>query len=350
MSNNLIKSLLKLANSIDREINLMEFCGTHTHEIFRYGIRQLFPDHIHLLSGPGCPVCVTAEEDIDYTITLAVKGFGIITFGDLVNVPGSDGSLNYLKAMGKDVRVIYSPLDSIKIAGENPGKDFVLVGIGFETTAPTLAYTIEKIKEKSIKNLYFLSLHKLTPPAMKAIIEMGEVRLDGIIGPGHVSTIIGVEGWMEIVKYGIPFVIAGFKPLEILEGLYFLLKMIAEKQSGIYNAYPHSVRKEGNTKALELMYKVFKKGEANWRGLGVIEESGLELREEYADLDIKRIVPYEGHTVKSTACRCGEVLRGVISPPECPLFEKVCTPSTPRGPCMVSSEGTCSAYYHFGRR
>lgn len=346
-----IEELINRIKKISKkEINIMEFCGTHTHEIFRYGIRQVLPKNIHLYSGPGCPVCVTSEEDIDYIIHLAENyNLGIITFGDLINVPGSYSNLNKIRAKGREIKVVYSPLEAINIAKQNPLKKYLLIGIGFETTAPNLAYTLIKAKEENIKNLYFLSLHKLTPPAMKAILDMGEIKLDGIIGPGHVSTIIGRKGWQNIFdEYHIPFVIMGFKPEEIIYGLYFLIKSIEEEKPALINAYEKSVKEEGNLKAQEIMYKVFKLGPANWRGLGTIENSGLYLREEFEEFDIKAIYPIKIEANKNNLCRCGEVLRGVIKPTECPLFKKVCTPENPKGPCMVSSEGTCSAYYLYG--
>uniref|UniRef100_A0A7C3MIK8 Hydrogenase formation protein HypD n=1 Tax=Dictyoglomus thermophilum TaxID=14 RepID=A0A7C3MIK8_DICTH len=348
-----IKEVVERIKKISKKkINIMEFCGTHTHEIFRYGIRQLLPENIHLLSGPGCPVCVTSEDDIDYIIDLAQNyDLGIITFGDLINVPGNNGSLNYLRAKGKEVIVVYSPLESINIAKQNPNKKYLLIGIGFETTVPNLAFTLIKAKEENIKNLYFLSLHKLTPPAMKAILDMGEIKIDGIIGPGHVSTIIGRKGWEELFNtYKIPFVIMGFKPEEILYGIYHLLKIIEEERPALINAYEKSVKEEGNKTALEYMYKVFKKGSANWRGLGTIEDSGLILNESFEEFDIRKIYPQKPNSLKSknNYCRCGEVLRGVIKPTDCPLFGKSCTPESPKGPCMVSSEGTCSAYYIYG--
>jgi len=278
-------------------------------------------------------VCVTAEEDIDYIIALSEEyNLGIITFGDLVNVPGSLGSLNHLRAKGKEIKVIYSPLEALNIAKENPNKKYLLVGIGFETTAPHLAYTLIKA-------------------AMKAILDMGEIKLDGIIGPGHVSTIIGRTGWKEVFEaYRIPFVIMGFKPEEIIRGIYHLIKIIEEGEPKLLNTYEKSVKEEGNKYALETMYKIFKKGPANWRGLGVIENSGLLLKEEFEEFDVRKIYPLkiEKKPEKNNFCRCGEVLRGVLKPTDCPLFGKACTPENPKGPCMVSSEGTCSAYYLYG--
>ena len=345
---------LSLSNRIKaiskKEINLMEFCGTHTHEIFRFGLRDLLPKNIHLLSGPGCPVCVTPQEDIDYIITLA-RNFpiGVITFGDIINVPGSEGSLNRLRAEGKDVFVVYSPLDSLKIAKANPQKQFLFVGVGFETTTPLTAHTLLTAKKENINNLLFLSLHKLTPPAMKAILEMGEVKLDGIIGPGHVSTIIGRKGWEEIFNnYKIPFVITGFEPEDIMLGILKLVEMIEEGKPYLLNAYPRSVKEEGNPHALEAINKVFKVSGSIWRGLGYIEDSGLELNEEFSALNVKKVYPIEVKKYEDRGCRCGEVIRGVLKPTECALYGKVCTPLNPMGPCMVSSEGTCAAYYRYG--
>lgn len=348
-----VEKITKLIRNISKkELNIMEFCGTHTHEIFKYGIRELLPKNINLLSGPGCPVCVTSQRDIDYIIELAKLkevDFGIITFGDLVNVPGTKGSLNKLRIEGKEIKVVYSPLESIKIAKENPNKKYVLIGIGFETTAPNIAYTLLKAKEQNIKNLFFLSLNKLTPPAMKAILDMGEIRVDGIIGPGHVSTIIGRKGWLEIFnEYKIPFVIMGFKPHQILFGLYKLIEMLENGEKELINAYPESVSEEGNKNALKIMYEVYEIKDAEWRGLGILPNSGLKIKEKYSKFDIGKLFPIEVQTVENRACRCGEVLRGLIKPVECPLFGKGCTPSNPLGPCMVSQEGACSIYYLYG--
>ncbi len=332
----------------DRDYVIMEFCGTHTHEIAKYGIRSLFPKTIDLRSGPGCPVCVTSEEDIDYIINLVIENnLSIITFGDLVNVPGSKASLSYLRSIGKDIIVVYNPLESINLALNNPGKNYLLVGIGFETTVPLLAYTLIKAKSLNLRNLFYLSLHKLTPPALEIVLDSKEVKLDGIIGPGHVSTVIGAKPWEPIAnKYKIPLVISSFEPEEIIFNVYFLLQKIKNKEYGVWNNYKRSVKYEGNLKAMEIVNKVFKISAANWRGLGTIENSGLELNENYSEFDVRNRFPLtKPIKVKKTACRCGEVLRGVVKPYECPLFGKACTPSTPKGPCMVSSEGSCAAYY-----
>lgn len=338
--------------SADGEYSIMEFCGTHTREISRYGIRGALPKNVDLKSGPGCPVCVTSAEDIDHLLKIVQDyDLGVITFGDIVGVPGSSGSLISLRAAGREVRIIYNPLDAIRIAQQNTAKRYVMVGIGFETTVPMMAYTIKRILEQDVRNLFYFSLHKLTPPAMKALLDSGEIRLDGIIGPGHVSTIIGVKGWKEIERYGIPFVIMGFEAEDILTGILFLLEKIRNKESGIFNTYIRSVRYEGNVLAQKIMYEVFEVSDASWRGLGLIPRSGLELRPEFSHIDAKKVFPLgEPIRVKRTACRCGEVLRGIIKPYECPLFAKTCSPANPKGPCMVSSEGTCAAYYLYGHR
>ncbi|MCS6955157.1 MAG: hydrogenase formation protein HypD [Candidatus Calescibacterium sp.] len=342
----LIDQIHRLAS--DREYCIMEFCGTHTHEISRYGIRSVLPKNLDLKSGPGCPVCVTAAEDIDHIMAISEKyNLGIITFGDIVNVPGSNGTLSYLRAKGKEVKVVYSPIESIKIAKQNPDKNYLLIGIGFETTVPGLAYTIKKINQENVRNLFYFSLHKLTPPAMKALLDAGEIKLDGIIGPGHVSTVIGIKKWQDFIgSYQIPFVIMGFEPEDVIYGIYILMQKIKNKEYGVYNTYFRSVSFEGNVVAQRVVDEVFEISEANWRGFGMIPASGLELRKEYSHLNAKEIfILNEPIRVRKTGCRCGEVLRGVIKPYECPLFDKVCTPDNPKGPCMVSSEGTCAAYY-----
>ncbi len=328
----------------------MEFCGTHTHEIMRFGIRQLLPKNVNLISGPGCPVCVTSQEDIDYLIeVIKEEDFGVITFGDLVNVKGSEFSLSDLRIKGKEVRVVYNPIDSIKIALENKNKRYILVGIGFETTAPNLGYTLIKIRELNLKNIFYYSLNKLTPPAMEAIMNLGEIKLNGIIGPGHVSTIIGREGWIEVFKkFNIPFVIMGFEPLDIIYGLYLLIDLIEKNDFKLINAYKRSVSENGNEKAKEVIKKVFKVSDANWRGFGILKNSGLYLNSAFEEMEIRNHYNIKVESKKLSGCRCDEVIRGLIKPNECPLFKKVCSPQYPVGPCMVSSEGACSAYYLYG--
>jgi hydrogenase expression/formation protein HypD len=331
-----------------RPIRIMEFCGTHTVSVFKHGIRQLLPATIEMLSGPGCPVCVTANADLDWAIALAGEPEVILTtFGDMLRVPGSRNSLEKAKADGADVRVVYSTLDALQIARDNPDQPVVFLGIGFETTAPTIAASLLQAEAEGVGNYYILPMHKLTPPATKAILDSGESRLDGIIGPGHVTTIIGSSAWEFLPDdYGISCVIAGFEPLDILQCIYALVDRIEARQPEVKNVYSRSVRPEGNKVALENMYKLFEACAADWRGLGEVPASGLKLRQQYRHFDAReRFEVDPGPTVEPRGCLCGDVIRGVRIPPECSLYGKVCTPHHPVGPCMVSSEGTCAAYY-----
>ncbi len=329
-------------------IRVMEFCGTHTVSIFKHGIRQLLPSSIEMLSGPGCPVCVTANGDLDWAIALAAEPDIILTtFGDLLRVPGSRTSLERAKADGADIRVVYSTLEALQIAKDNPDRPVVFLGIGFETTAPTIAASVLQAQVESVDNYYILSMHKLTPPATKAILDSGESRLDGIIGPGHVTTVIGSQAWQFLPRdYGISCVIAGFEPLDILRGLCTLVDRIEAKQPGVSNDYSRSVRPEGNKVALEHMYKVFELSTADWRGLGQVPASGLTFKQEYRHFDAReRFDVHPGPAIEPPGCLCGDVIRGVKLPTDCQLYGKACTPHHPVGPCMVSSEGTCAAYY-----
>jgi hydrogenase expression/formation protein HypD len=331
-------------------VRIMEFCGTHTVAIFRHGIRELLPETIELLSGPGCPICVTANSDLDWGIALAKQADVIITtFGDMLRVPGSRSSLEMAKAEGADVRVVYSTLDALQVARQNPTRPVVFLGIGFETTAPTVAASVVQAREEGLDNLYLLSLHKLTPPAMRAILDSGESRLDGVIGPGHVTTVIGSQAWDFLPEeYGISCVVAGFEPLDILRGIDALVDRIESGHPGVDNVYSRSVRPEGNVMALDYMSRVYQVCPADWRGIGRIEDSGLELRDEFSYFDAAehfRVDP--GPSKEPAGCLCGDVVRGVATPPECPLYGEVCTPHYPVGPCMVSSEGTCAAYYRY---
>jgi hydrogenase expression/formation protein HypD len=333
-----------------RPIRIMEFCGTHTVAIFKHGIRQLLPSTIELLSGPGCPVCVTANSDLDWAIALAGEPDVIVTtFGDMVRVPGSRSSLEQAKADGADVRLVYSPLDALHIARDNPGRAVVFVGIGFETTAPTIAATVLQAEEEGIGNFFVLSLHKLTPPAMKAILDLGEVRLNGVIGPGHVTTIIGSRAWEFVPRdYGLSCVVAGFEPLDVLQGIYALVGRIEAEDPGVDNAYTRSVRAEGNRMALNLMNEVFEVCAADWRGIGGIPDSGLAFKGEFRHFAARdRFDVDPGPPEEPAGCICGDVIRGAARPTECPLFGTACTPARPVGPCMVSSEGTCAAYYRY---
>jgi len=334
-------------------VTIMEFCGTHTHSIFRFGIRELLPSNVKMLSGPGCPVCVTDNRDIDYSLILAEMPNTIITtFGDMIRVPGSYKSLQDIKAEGRDIRVVYSCISALEIAEENPDKNVIFLGVGFETTAPTVAGAIIEARKRGIDNFFVYSMHKLTPPAMRSILELGEVKLDGILGPGHVSTVIGSDAWSFLPQeYRIPVAIAGFDIIDILLGIKALLGMIRENKPRVVNTYLRSVKVNGNKLAQDTIYKVFEVMDSYWRGLGKLPDSGLRIREEYRNFDASVHFPLEiKETREDKLCRCGEVIRGVISPLECPLFDSVCNPSNPVGPCMVSSEGTCSAYYLYGVR
>jgi hydrogenase expression/formation protein HypD len=334
-----------------RPIRLMEFCGGHTVAILRFGIRQVLPPTVEMLSGPGCPVCVTDNADLDKAIALArLPGVIIATFGDMFKVPASRSSLQKVKAEGADVRMVYSPLDALQMARAHADQSVIFLGVGFETTAPGIAASILQAEQEGIENYYLLSMHKLTPPATRAILDAGEVRLDGIIGPGHVTTVIGARAWEFLPRgYGMPCVVAGFQPLDILQGVAMLVDQLEEGRAEVGIAYRRSVRPEGNPRALELMYRVFEVCEAPWRGMGVVPRSGLRLRAEYKRFDAEEVFDFDpGPTEEPKGCRCGDVLRGVITPLDCPLFGQGCVPERPLGPCMVSAEGACAAYYHYG--
>jgi hydrogenase expression/formation protein HypD len=334
-----------------RKARLMEFCGGHTVAILRHGIRQLLPPTIEMLSGPGCPVCVTDNSDLDKSIALArVPGVILTTFGDMLKVPGSRSSLQEARAEGADVRIVYSTLDALQIARDNPGRSVVFLGVGFETTAPTIAASVLQARQEGITNYHVLSFHKLCPPAIQAILDSGEVDLQGLVCPGHVSAVIGSEPWEFVAsEYGIPCVVSGFEPLDILQTVDMLVTQIEKGESSVEIAYRRGVRAEGNQRALELMYEVFEVCPAQWRGLGTVADSGLRLRKEFAAFDAELAFEFDpGPTLHPKGCICGDILRAVKTPSDCQLFGRVCTPANPVGPCMVSSEGSCAAYYQYG--
>jgi hydrogenase expression/formation protein HypD len=344
------KLLERIHRNSRKPARLMEFCGGHTVAIFKHGLRQLLPDNIKMLSGPGCPVCVTASADLDKAIALAHLHDVIITsFGDMVRVPGSYSSLQQAKANGADVRIVYSVQDALDIARDNSDKHIIFVGIGFETTAPTIAASILQAEVEGINNYYVLSLHKVCPPIMKTILDMGEVRLNGIICPGHVSSIIGSHPYQFIPEdYRIACAISGFEPLDILLAVDMLVNQIESGQPQIEIAYRRGVKPEGNTHAIRLMEKVFEVAEANWRGIGVVPDSGLHLRPPYEKFDAEKNFDINpGPTQEPRGCICGSILRGISTPPDCRLFRNKCTPEHPVGPCMVSSEGSCATYNHY---
>ncbi len=334
-----------------RPIRVMEFCGGHTVAVLKNGLRQLLPPTVQLFSGPGCPVCVTATEDIDKIIAISQQPDVIIcSFGDLLRVPGSRCSLQQSRADGNQIRIVYSALEALDIARQNALKKVVMVGIGFETTAPTIAASILQAVKEGLPNYLVYSCHKLTPPVMKAILDAGETNINGIICPGHVSSVIGSLPYAFIPRdYAIGCVVTGFEINDILLGVDMLVRQIENGSPQVETAYRRVVRPEGNLVALKLMNQVFEIGQANWRGVGILPASGLSIKDDYRKFDagrafeILRLEP-----VETSGCICGEILRGIKTPPDCALFKQTCTPEHPVGPCMVSSEGACSAYYLYG--
>ncbi|MBU0995017.1 MAG: hydrogenase formation protein HypD [Proteobacteria bacterium] len=333
-----------------KKIRLMEVCGTHTVSIFKSGIRSVLPDTISLISGPGCPVCVTSQEEIDAFISLSrLDNVILTTFGDLIRVPGTESSLQEEKAKGVDVRMVYSTSDALLIAKKNPDKHVVFPGVGFETTAPTVAAAILSAARLKVSNFYVYSAHKLVPPALTALMALSSGNIDGFILPGHVSVMIGTDGYRPFFDtFKLPCAITGFEPVDILRAVLAVVTQIEYGKPSLFNAYERAVRIEGNPKAMSLMARVFEKKDALWRGIGKIPESGLAIREEFSAFDAANrfqiILPEKKD---HNGCACGEILIGNKTPPECPLFRKACTPLHPFGPCMVSTEGTCSAYYRY---
>jgi hydrogenase expression/formation protein HypD len=347
------KEIEKLSRQIDKHLKIMEVCGGHTHSIFKYGIEEILPDNIELIHGPGCPVCVMPKGRIDDAIALCQDPNIIFTtFGDAMRVPGSKTSLLQAKAQGADIRMVYSPLDSLKIAKENPNKEIVFFGLGFETTAPSTAFTILQAAAENINNFSLFSNHVLVIPALQALLENPDLQLDGFVGPGHVSMVIGTEPYEFISQsYHKPIVISGFEPLDIFQSIWMLLKQIVENRCQVENQYNRLVEPAGNKNALVAMNQVFTVREKfEWRGLGEIPNSGFKIREEYAkfDAEIKFTIP-NLKVPDHKACQCGEILKGVLKPWECKVFGTACTPESPIGTCMVSSEGACAAYYKYGR-
>lgn len=331
-------------------VRLMEVCGGHTMAIRKYGIPEMLPSTIKLLSGPGCPVCVTEKSVIDKAIRLAsTPGTIVITFGDLMRVPGSYTTLEKERANGADIRMIYSPLDSLSIAKDNPSHKIIFIGIGFETTSPASAVTLIQAKLENLNNFFFLSAHKIMPPAMEMLID-DEVQIDGYICPGHVSTITGSGMYSPIVeKFGLGCVITGFEPVDLLQGILMLVKQIESKNPKVEIQYKRAVKSEGNFKALKLLDKVFKLKDDWWRGLGLVPQSGLKLKLEFEKYDAELNFDLEMPVIKEEkGCICGEILRGLKQPVDCKLFGKICTPENSVGACMVSSEGSCQAYFRYG--
>ena len=348
---NVCQTLVKrIEDTVQKPIRIMEVCGTHTMSISRNGIRGLMPETVALISGPGCPVCVTSQGEIDRFICLAKqKVVTIATFGDLMRVPGSESSLIQERASGADIRIIYSTLDALEIARSHPNREIVFLGVGFETTAPTIAAVVLEAVKQDVRNFSVISAHKLIPPALKALMENNAVRIDGFICPGHVSVITGAKAYVPLAEtYRIPCVVAGFEPADVLQAIYMLAKQIESQMVAVEIAYQRGVSFEGNANAQQVMHRVFETCDAQWRGLGCIAESGLKFRAEYGRFDgEKKFGMPVASASEPRGCSCGDILMGIKSPPQCTLYARTCTPAHPVGPCMVSTEGTCAAYYKY---
>ena len=347
LARGLIETIHRLA---PEHATLMEVCGTHTVAIARNGIRDLMPEGLRLASGPGCPVCVTCNRDIDTVIALArIPNVTITTFGDMTRVPGSTSSLLAEQAAGRSVEIVYSPLDALAFAKAHPEREVVFVGVGFETTTPLVAMAIKRAKAMGLSNFTVFAAHKNMPGALELLVGDPTLELDALILPGHVSTIIGAEPYRFLAeKYGIPGVITGFEPVDVLQGIAMLVRQLHEGRAEIEIAYARGVMPEGYPVALAAIDEVFETCTATWRGLGDIPGSGYRIRDEFANFDaVRRFEPDVEPTRDPKGCRCGDVLRARIAPNECPLFRTVCTPENPVGPCMVSSEGSCAAYYRY---
>ncbi len=347
---NLPEKIRDLMGSIGRPIKFMEVCGTHTVAIFRHGIRDVIPKEISLLSGPGCPVCVTPIKDVDAAIAIARRDDCLLsTFGDMMRVPGSKQSLFHAQAEGAHIRIVYSPMDALKLAVENKDKNVVFFATGFETTSPSIAGTLSEAERLGIDNFYIYSAHKTVPPALKVLLDSPDLKIDGFILPGHVTVIIGTQPYEFIAAdYKIPAVVTGFEAEDILQAIAMLLEQIASGRSEIEIQYTRVVKREGNQKAMALIHAYFEPCDANWRGIGVIPGSGLKLRDTVSRYDVSRVFNLEipdGQEPKG--CQCGQVLRGIKIPTDCRLFGKACTPEHPVGACMVSTEGSCAAYYKY---
>lgn len=351
------KSIEKLisslkSNKLVNKINIMEVCGTHTMAISRYGLRQLIPETINLISGPGCPVCVTPAVDVDQVLEIMKQyDVSLFTFGDMLRVPGTGSSLYLKKAEGRDINICYSPIDSLDYARKNPDRKVIFLAIGFETTVPLTAVIVKRAYLEKITNFYIFNTHKLIPEALELLANDKEIKINAFLCPGHVSAIIGSEPYGFLAdKYGIPCVISGFEPEDILQSIAMIQEQIKKKTPEIEIQYNRVVRKEGNPSAVKLIYEIFDKSDSAWRGLGNIPGSGLKLKEKFSGFDARIRFPVKiTRSVEPAGCECGNVLKGIKKPFECRLFSKTCRPESPVGPCMVSSEGSCAAYYKYER-
>ncbi len=346
----LMEKLNERAGELARPVRIMEVCGTHTMAISRHGIRQALPESIQLISGPGCPVCVTANADIDRFLEISlIPGVIVTTFGDMLRVPGTRMGLAQARGNGAQVQIVYSTLDALKIARENPDAAVVFFGVGFETTAPTVAATMIEAHENGIDNFLVLSAHKVVPPALEALCNTPGLAVDAFLCPGHVSAIIGPEAYEPVADaFGIPCVIAGFEPADILQSMIMICDQMTSGRAEVELQYTRGVRPGGNPAAMAIMQKVFQPADAEWRGLGTIPASGLAIREEFSAHDAAQRYDVDvSYSREPAGCLCGAILTGIKTPRDCPLFDKGCTPDHPIGPCMVSSEGACSAYHQY---
>ncbi len=346
------KRLREAIAAADQSAVLMEVCGGQTHTIMRYGIDQMLPDAVTMIHGPGCPVCVTSVKLIDQALAIAARPEVIFTsFGDMLRVPGTELDLFTVKARGGDVRIVYSPLDAVALARDNPDRQVVFFGVGFETTAPANAMAVWQAAQQGLGNFSILAAHVLVPPAMEAILSSPDCRVQGFLAAGHVCTIMGYWQYEPIAeRYKVPIVVTGFEPNDLLQGIHMAVEALKEGRHGVFNQYARSVRREGNKPAQDLVAQVFEAQDQGWRGIGTIPMSGLRLSEQYASFDAVDRFDVGGIVSKeAAACRAGEVLQGHIRPMECEAFGKECTPDMPLGAPMVSSEGACSAYYRYRR-
>lgn len=346
----LASRIASVFSGVGKPITLMEVCGTHTVSIFRWGIHQLVPEGLRLISGPGCPVCVTCNEDLDWAIeSCARDDVTLVTFGDMVRVPASHSSLAERKARGADVRVVYSPFDSVTVAEENPERHVIFFGVGFETTSPGVAATLLEVKVRGLENWSLLCAHKILPPALDALLSDPDLGIDGLILPGHVSVTIGSEAYRPLAeRYQIPGVVAGFEPTDILQAIWMLSLQIRDKRARVESQYTRAVEPDGNRTAQGKLAEAFSICDSDWRGMGTIPKSGLCVREELAGFDARKRFQIEVEPpIEQAGCRCGEVIRGKIEPEECSLFGTECTPARPVGACMVSSEGTCATHFQY---
>jgi hydrogenase expression/formation protein HypD len=356
----LVKKLATALNSMvqqtDARLRFMEVCGTHTMAVAQYGLKQLFPSNLELISGPGCPVCVTPVAEVDRMVELAMRpGVRIASFGDMLKVPGSGLSLAKAKAAGARINLVYSPAEALELAEKNPEEQVVFLAVGFETTSPAVAATVLMARTRAVGNFTILCGHKLLPPALLSLISPGDMPIDGFLLPGHVSAVIGARAYASLPdEYGLACVVGGFEPADILGSLLMMAGQCVSQSYEVQVQYARGVGFRGNARALEALNQVFEPADSLWRGLGMIPKSGLALRPEYREFDAARrfgLNPASRLQDTSPAgCRCGDILKGLIRPRECPLFEKSCTPQNPAGPCMVSSEGACAAYYRYERK